>query len=156
MSPSSTPHPETLPDRGAQDDPADEPTLAEYQHAATLRAALRAFLRRGEHVSREHGLTPQRHLLLLMIEGAPDGSRQATVSDLASRLSLAQSTVTELIDRSEAAGLVVRAASDSDGRVVLVRLTPDGERRLARTTAELRAERAALRAVLSQGSETAR
>jgi DNA-binding MarR family transcriptional regulator len=135
--------------------PADAPSLAEYQHAARLRAALRAFLRRGEEISRSHGLTPQRYLLMLMIHGAPDGSRQATVSELAQRLSLAQSTVTELIDRSEAAGLVTRVASDADGRVVFVRLTPEGERRLAPAVKDLRAERAALREVLSTDADPA-
>ncbi len=131
------------------------PSLAEYQHAARLRAALRAFLRRGEEISRSHGLTPQRYLLLLMIHGAPDGSRQATVSELAERLSLAQSTVTELIDRSEAAGLVTRATSQADGRVVFVRVTPEGERRLALAVKDLRAERAALREVLSTNIDPA-
>jgi DNA-binding MarR family transcriptional regulator len=124
--------------------------LAEYQDAANLRAALRAFLRRGEQVARAHGLTPQRHLLLLMIKGAADGSEQATVMDLVDRLALAQSAVTELIDRCAAAGLVVRASSTSDGRVVLVRLTPEGERRLAKTVSSLHAERTALRRVLSE------
>lgn len=126
------------------------PTLAEYQDAADLRAALRAFLRRGEQVARAHDLTPQRHLLLLMIKGAADGTEQATVMDLVDRLALAQSAVTELIDRCAAAGLVVRASSTSDGRVVLVRLTPEGERRLAKTVSSLRAERTALRRVLSE------
>jgi DNA-binding MarR family transcriptional regulator len=124
--------------------------LAEYQDAANLRAALRAFLRRGEQVARAHGLTPQRHLLLLMIKGAADGSEQATVMDLVDRLALAQSAVTELIDRCAAAGLVVRASSELDGRVVLVRLTPEGERRLAKTVSSLHAERTALRRVLSE------
>jgi DNA-binding MarR family transcriptional regulator len=127
--------------------------LAEFQHAARLRAALRGFLRRGEEVSRAHGLTPQRYLLMLMIHGAPNGSRQATVSDLAQRLALAQSTVTELIDRSEAAGLVTRIASDTDARVVFVRLTAEGERRLAPAVTGLRAERAALREVLSGSAD---
>jgi DNA-binding MarR family transcriptional regulator len=127
------------------------PTLAEYQQAAELRAALRAFLRRGEQVARSHGLTPQRHLLLLMIKGAADGSEQATVGELVGRLALAQSAVTELIDRCEEAGLVVRAPSAGDGRVVLVRLTAEGERRLAATVSALRAERTALREVLSRG-----
>jgi DNA-binding MarR family transcriptional regulator len=127
--------------------------LAEYQHAAGLRAALRGFLRRGEEVSRAHGLTPQRYLLMLMIHGAPNGSRQATVSDLAQRLALAQSTVTELIDRSEAAGLVTRIASDTDARVVFVRLTAEGERRLAPAVTGLRAERAALRKVVSGSAD---
>jgi len=127
------------------------PTLVEYQQAAELRAALRAFLRRGEQVARAHGLTPQRHLLLLMIKGAPDGSQQATVMDLVHRLALGQSAVTELIDRCEGAGLVVRASSESDGRVVLVRLTPEGERRLAKTVSSLHAQRTALRGVLGAG-----
>jgi DNA-binding MarR family transcriptional regulator len=129
--------------------PPGAPTLAEYQDAANLRAALRAFLRRGEQVARAHGLTPQRHLLLLMIKGAADGSEQATVMYLVERLALAQSAVTELIDRCESAGLVVRTSSELDGRVVLVRLTPEGERRLAGTVSSLYAQRAALRGVLS-------
>jgi DNA-binding MarR family transcriptional regulator len=127
--------------------------LAEYQHAAGLRAALRGFLRRGEEVSRAHGLTPQRYLLMLMIHGAPNGSQQATVSDLAQRLALAQSTVTELVDRSEAAGLVTRIASDTDARVVFVRLTAEGERRLAPAVTGLRAERAALRKLVSGSAD---
>ena len=90
-------------------------------------------------------LPPQRHLLLLMIKGAADGSEQATVNDLVGRLALSQSTVSELIDRSAEAGLVVRVPSTSDARVVLVRLTPEGERRLAETVSALRADRAALR-----------
>jgi DNA-binding MarR family transcriptional regulator len=128
---------------------ASVPTLAEYQETAELRAALRAFLRRGEQVARAHGLTPQRHLLLLMIKGAEDGSQQATVGDLVRRLALAQSAVTELIDRCAEAGLVERAASPGDGRVVLVRLTSEGERRLAETVGAMRAERATLREVMT-------
>jgi DNA-binding MarR family transcriptional regulator len=92
---------------------------------------------------------------MLMVHGAPDGSRKATVSDLANRLALVQSTATELIDRAEAAGLVSRIASETDGRVVYVRLTPEGERRLAPAVRGLRAERAALREVLSTDAERA-
>src|ERR687884_671665 len=76
--------------------------------AADFRAALRQFLRRSERIARSSGLTPQRHLLLLMIKGAADGSEQSTVTELAERLQLAQSTVTELVRRAEEAGLVER------------------------------------------------
>ena len=69
-----------------------DPTLADYQRAAALRAAVRAFLQRGEQAARRAGLTPQRQLLLLMIKGAPDGRETATVTELAERLRLAQST----------------------------------------------------------------
>ena len=47
---------------------------------AEFREALRRFLRQSERVARQSGLTPQRHLLLLMIRGAPDGSGQSTVT----------------------------------------------------------------------------
>ena len=65
-----------------------------------------------------------------MIKGAADHSEQSTVTELAERLQLAQSTVTELVSRAEEIGLVERAQSDSDGRVTNLRLTPEGERRL--------------------------
>src|SRR5919204_3727685 len=84
---------------------------------AEFRAALRRFLRGSERAARASGLTPQRHLLLVMIKGAPDGSERSTVTELAERLQLAQSTVTELVGRAEEAGLVVREPSGLDGRV---------------------------------------
>jgi DNA-binding MarR family transcriptional regulator len=67
-----------------------------------------------------------------MIKGAPDGSESATVTDLVERLELAQSTVTELVQRAEDIGLVRRESSESDRRVARLRLTEEGERRLAR------------------------
>ncbi len=100
-------------------------------HVASFRSALRSFLRSSERLARANGLTPQRHLLLLMIKGAPDGSQCATVTDLVERLELAQSTVTELVQRAEAAGLVRREGSAHDGRVARLRLTAEGERQLA-------------------------
>src|SRR5689334_12530666 len=100
---------------------------------AEFRAALRRFLRRSERIARQSGLTPQRHLLLLMIKGASDGSEQSTVTELAERLQLAQSTVTELVSRAEEAGLIEREQSTADGRVAHLRLTPEGEERLAKS-----------------------
>lgn len=112
---------------------------------AEFRAALRQFLRKSERVARASGLTPQRHLLLLMIKGAPDHSEQSTVTELADRLQLAQSSVTELVRRAEEVGLVRRETSSADGRVAHLRLTPEGEHRLARSFTSLAAEREELR-----------
>ena len=112
---------------------------------AEFREALRRFLRQSERVARQSGLTPQRHLLLLMIKGAADGSEQSTVTELADRLQLAQSTVTELVSRAEEAGLVERTQSQTDARVAHLRLTPEGERRLERSFTGLLTERAQLR-----------
>jgi DNA-binding MarR family transcriptional regulator len=112
---------------------------------AEFREALRRFLRQSERAARQSGLTPQRHLLLLMVKGARDGSEQSTVTELAERLQLAQSTVTELVSRAEEAGLIVRAQSQSDARVAYLSLTPEGERRLELSFAALVQERASLR-----------
>jgi hypothetical protein len=41
---------------------------------AAFRAVIRSFLRTSEHLAREHGLTPRRHLLLLMSRAHPTGA----------------------------------------------------------------------------------
>ena len=101
--------------------------------------------RLGERVARQSGLTPQRHLLLMMIKGAPGADEQSTVTELSSRLQLAQSTVTELVRRAEEAGLIDRAQSQRDARVAHLRLSPEGERRLMLSFTALATERAQLR-----------
>jgi DNA-binding MarR family transcriptional regulator len=117
---------------------------------AAFRAEIRAFLRTSEQIAQASGLTPQRYLLLLMIKGAPDGSEQATVNELAERLQLAQSTVTELVARAERLGLVERERSELDGRVVHLRLTQEGERRLALSVRGHEVERQALRRMVDE------
>jgi DNA-binding MarR family transcriptional regulator len=89
----------------------------EYQQAAELRSALRQFLRRSEEIARRNGLTPRQYLLLLMIGVKEDEPEQATITDLVDRMALTQSTVTEL-------------ASQNDGRVMYLSLTPLGSNRL--------------------------
>jgi len=126
------------------------PSTQDVANVAAFRAALRQFLRRSERVARQSGLTPQRHLLLLMIKGAPDGSEQSTVTELAERLQLAQSTVTELVQRAEDAGLIRRAPARDDGRIAYLTLTPEGERRLTSVHDELRPEREALARILRE------
>ena len=133
---------------------AEQLTAEAAMRGAEFRAALRRFLRRSERVARASGLTPQRYLLLLMIKGAPDGSEQSTVTELAERLQLAQSTVTELVSRAEEVGLVEREQSPADGRVAHLRLTDEGERRLARSFATMAAEREQLRATFAHLDES--
>ncbi len=121
---------------------ADNP----YTGAAQFRAELRRFLRRSEDCARRFGITPRQHLLLLQIAGAPDET--TTVSDLVSSLALTQSAVTELVQRAEAAGLVTRTTSPEDGRVVDLRLTPEGREKLKGVHTALGPERQQLRRVL--------
>lgn len=123
----------------------DPPSVEDVMAAAEFRAALRHFQRRSERVARQFGLTPQRHLLLMMIKGAPGGAEQSTVTELSERLQLAQSTVTELVHRAEQAGLVEREQSQRDARVAYLRLTAEGERRLMLSFTQLATERKNLR-----------
>ena len=129
---------------------ATTPRRDDFQQAAELRAALRRFLRSSEQVARRHRLTPQRYTLLLMIKGAPDGSERSTVTELSHRLQLAQSTVTELVRRAEGVGLIARQPSAEDGRVAYLKLTAEGERRLARVVADLGPEQRQLGEVLRE------
>src|SRR5215212_7051700 len=121
---------------------------SDYAAAAAFRTELRRFLRRSEEAARNHGLTPQQHVLLLMIAGA-DGAT-STVSALVDRLQLTQSAVTELVQRAEEANLVTRRPSPSDRRVVELRLTGDGARRLAAVHADLGPERRQLKEIVDR------
>jgi DNA-binding MarR family transcriptional regulator len=123
---------------------------------AEFRAALRRFLRRSEVAAQRSGLTPQRYLLLLMIKGAPDRSERETVTNLANRLQLGQSTVTELVARAEEAGLVERCPARHDRRVVYVRVTEEGERRLQQCVTSLESERERLRAAITDAARYGR
>lgn len=122
--------------------------LAEVMQTAEFRVRLRRFVSESDRIAAESGLTARRYLLLLLIKGAPDGSETSTVTELTERMQLAQHTVTELVSRAEQAGLIARERSREDRRVTHLRLTAEGERRLARAFRSLQAERAALQSAL--------
>jgi len=125
------------------------PTARDAARVADFRVALRRFVHQTERVARECGLTPRWYLLLLLIKGAPDLSERSTVTDLADRLHLAQSSVTELVARAEQAGLIDREPSADDARVAYLRLTEEGERRFSEAFQSLKAERQALREAIT-------
>lgn len=127
-----------------------EPKAKEVLRAAEFRTALRRFERQSDRIARASGLTPRRYLILLLIKGAADGSERSTVTELAKRMSLAQSTVTELVSRAEDADLVQRERSPDDGRVAKLALTEEGERRLTEAFRSLAAERRSLREAIGR------
>src|SRR5262249_58180279 len=96
----------------------------DYVEAADFRSQLRRFLRRSEEISRRHGLTPRQYLLLLMIKASEEAAEPATIGHLVDRLALTQSTVTELVQRAEEAGLVGRRQSPDDAPAPYLSLTP--------------------------------
>jgi DNA-binding MarR family transcriptional regulator len=154
-----SPCPQQSPDSPPAKDPPSPTTVSKQVPLdrviaiAEFRAALRRFLRHSERVANARGLTPQQHLLLLMIKGAPDGTEQVTIGEAAERLQLGVSTSTELVDRAQEHGFVRRERSAVDARVVCLRLTAEGERRLAGVLADLEVDRAELQGAL-QGLAT--
>lgn len=75
-----------------------------------------------------YGITYPQYLALVALS-SKEGQ---TVSELGDRLHLESNTLTPLIKRLEAAGLVTRTRDKQDERVVRLGLTPDG-RNLAET-----------------------
>jgi len=90
---------------------------------------IRLLMRSGEHeLSRtEAGV----------LSTLTDGPRRIT--ELAATETLAQPTVTQLVDKLEGRGLVIRGRSGDDGRVVLVEITALGSEQLEALRAEIRA-----------------
>jgi DNA-binding MarR family transcriptional regulator len=122
----------------------------DYLDGSDLRSALRRFERRSEQISRRHDLTPRQYLLLLMLKASEMRQSPATITELVERLALTQSTVTELVQRAEDAGLVARQPSQTDGRVVHLSLTPIGAERLEAAFKELGPERELLLRLLHE------
>src|SRR5579875_2019969 len=100
-----------------------------YTRLLALRTSLRRFIRWSEQQAAAAGLTPAQHQLLLAIRGHPD-PRGPTIGEVADYLLLRQNSVVGLVDRADAAGLVVRERDRDDHRAVRLHLTEDGARRL--------------------------
>ncbi|MFL5950618.1 MAG: MarR family winged helix-turn-helix transcriptional regulator [Gaiellaceae bacterium] len=123
------------------------PTTKDYETAARLREALRRFARVTELVTREHGLTPRTYQLLLMIRTGRQPGR-AGIPELEERLQLGRSTITELVSRAEAAGLVQRELDRDRRGAISVAITEAGRRELAELIVALGDERRRLMALL--------
>lgn len=87
-----------------------------------LRRILRATESNARAIARASGLTNAQMLVLHTLSG----SGQEMPKDIARRLGVSQATVTALVDRMEARGLVRRARREADRRMVWVILTDIG------------------------------
>lgn len=70
----------------------------------------------------QYGLTLPQYYALIHLR-----NNCMTMGELCSHLYLASSTVTDLVDRMENAGLVKRARSEEDRRIIRLELLPPGE-----------------------------
>ena len=88
-----------------------------------LARCYQAFQRASDSHIRRTGLTPPQFDVVVTLGNTPGMS----FKDLGSRTLITKGTLTGVVDRLEARGLVERIACPGDGRSTLVRLTPEGD-----------------------------
>jgi DNA-binding MarR family transcriptional regulator len=119
-------------DERGQADPCSAPADAERPDLTWLlhRAAQNMRIAFDE-AAQEHGLSGARDWIVLSALSA--GPRQTQLA-LAHSLGLDKTTMTSLLDRMEARGLVTRCTDSHDRRARIPELTPDGRRVQAEVT----------------------
>ena len=120
-----------------------------YLDAATLRIRLLTFQRRTEEITRNHGITPERYLLLLIVRADAIRGTPSTVGSLCDPLQMTQSSVSRLVGGAIGAGLLEREVDSSDHRRGYLHLTREGTARLEAVFHQLGPERTKLAAALS-------
>ncbi|WP_310962695.1 MarR family winged helix-turn-helix transcriptional regulator [Nocardioides terrisoli] len=105
-------------------------------HAVTsLMRAQQIVLGRLDAVLRPHGLTFARYEALVLLTFSSRGS--LPLGKMGERLQVHPTSVTSIVDRLEAAGLVRRLPHPDDGRAVLAEITPAGRKLVETATAAL-------------------
>lgn len=93
---------------------------------SALRRVIRAVDLHSRQLVQSHGLTGPQALILKAL-----GEGSLSAGALAEQVNLSQGTVTDIVNRLEQRGLLVRLRSDSDRRRVMVELTQAGRDCLA-------------------------
>ncbi|PAV26744.1 MarR family transcriptional regulator [Tamilnaduibacter salinus] len=104
----------------------DDPLALDNQVCFTLYAANRAMTSLYRPLLDALGLTYPQYLVMLALWEADGQGESVRVSTLGRRLRLDSGTLTPLLKRLEAHGLVARARSRADERVVTVALSESG------------------------------
>jgi DNA-binding MarR family transcriptional regulator len=108
--------------------PSDEALRLDNQLCFALYSASLAMTKLYKPLLAELGLTYPQYLVLMVL-WEQDGQ---AVSELGARLALDSGTLTPLLKRMEAAGLLNRARALEDERRVVITLTPAGRKLKAR------------------------
>lgn len=114
----------------------------ESSHAASetalisLRRILKAVEAQSRALARDTSLTPSQ--LVVLKELAQRGGAQP--GELARAAGLKQATISILLDKLQARGLVLRSRGDADRRTVRVQITPEGRQMLSAAPDLLQAE----------------
>jgi DNA-binding MarR family transcriptional regulator len=99
----------------------------DFERLLAFRDGLRRFLRWSGDQAKAVGLTSAQHQVLLAVRGH---GGQPSIGDIAQHLLLRHHSAVELVDRAVRAGLLARVADAEDQRVVRLRLTKMGEKKV--------------------------
>jgi len=88
----------------------------------TLRKIARAMSIYSKSLDKHYGLTSPQLLILHELFQTD----QMAIGEIARKISLSQATVTDILDRLEAKGLVLRTKNSLDRRQVLIKITSNG------------------------------
>jgi DNA-binding MarR family transcriptional regulator len=128
-------------------------TQADYEALARLRYLLRRFAAFSASAAQAQGLPAQQHQALLAIKGYAE-DEPMTVGALAERLLITPHSATELVDRLQASGMVLRRRDARDRRRLVLSLTTKAEAMLRSLSVvhlrEIRATTPALLSVLAR------
>ena len=122
-----------------------EPALSLVDGLAQLSFVVQAAL---ERCAADHDVSLAQTRLMGVLR-----DRTPTMNELARLLGLDKSSASGLVDRAERRGLVARAPSTSDGRVVTVRLTRHGRSLVAEVATRFDAQVAVLVAGLTRDQQ---
>ena len=101
-----------------------------------IRRIIRAIDLQSRKLVQSHGLTGPQALILKEV----NRNQGLTAGELALKVSLSQATITDIVKRLEQRGLLARARSQQDRRRTIIRLTPEGEKRVAQSPPLLQEE----------------
>jgi DNA-binding MarR family transcriptional regulator len=108
----------------------------EQMHAVTsLMRVQQLVLGQLDDILRPHGLSFARYEALVLLTFSRAGA--LPLGKMGERLQVHPTSVTSIVNRLEAAGLVVRQQHPEDGRAVLARITDDGRALVERATQDL-------------------
>lgn len=112
-----------------------EAAAAGMAAVTSLMRAQQIALARVEAVLRPHGVTFARYEVLMLLYFSRTGS--LTMTRIGERLQVHPTSVTNAVDRLEAAGLVKRSPHPTDRRTTLVQLLDKGRKLAAEATLDL-------------------
>ena len=123
----------------------DAEVYASMRAVTSIMRAHQILIAELDAMLRPYGITFSRYEALVLLSHSHDGA--LPLSKLGERLQVHATSVTNVIDRLEAAGLVAREPNPRDGRGTLAVITPAGREIAREATARFNKARFALDAV---------